>query len=121
MPPSYITIPRSEYLELTGEIKRSLQVCDAAANMRIALIAFERRLPESLKEKVMILILRHAVEVCEEISKFRVELLSFERHLGEFVDQELTPVHPPGHNDSQAAFRAAVEYSQGTRKPPPKR
>jgi len=120
MPPSYITIPRSDFLELTGEVRRSLQVCEAAANLRIALIAFERRLPESLKEKVMILILRHAVEACEEITKFRIELLSFERHLGEFVDQELTPVNPPGHNDSHAAFKAATDYAQGRKKAPPR-
>ena len=119
MPPSYITIPRSEYSDLAGEVKRSIEICDAAANMRVALIALERRFPDSLKEKTMMLLLRHVVESCESIARFRVELLSFERRLSEF-DQELTPVKPAGHSDSQAAFKAATEYAQGIKKPPPR-
>lgn len=131
MPPSYITIPRSEYASLLGEMKQSLQVCDGAANLRIALVALERRLPGSLKDKATVLLLRHVVEACEEIAKFRIELLSFERHLNEFANhdltpvrhitrEDLTPVDPPGHNDSQAAFKAATEYAQGIKKPPPR-
>jgi len=115
MPPSYITIPRSEYRDLLSEVRRGTEVCAEVAGLRVLLLALERRLPG--EEKVLLERVKDAVTSCDDVSRLRVELSAFERRLREF-EGELTPIRPPSRTDIQAAFENSSDFLLGKKKPP---
>jgi len=115
MPPDYITIPRSEWRALIREVKRGAEVCSEVGDLRIALLALERRLPPA--EKITVALVKHVAGVCEDVGRLVIELAALERRLREF-DQELTPVRPPSRIDIKQAFENSVDFASGKKKPP---
>lgn len=115
MPSDYITIPRNEYLALIREVKRGVEVCDGAGEMRLSLQALHGTLTACVNKKVSDA-LQRAIDSCGEVSRLRVELAALERKLRE-LDRELTPVRPPGRTDIEATFQASVEFARGEKKP----
>jgi hypothetical protein len=117
--PAYITIPKSEYQALLREVKRGAEVCGEVADLRIALLALVRHLPDT--DKILKGLAKHAADSCDEVSRLRVELAALDRRLQEF-DQELTPVRPPSRADIKAAFDNSSEFLTGKKKTvlPPK-
>lgn len=85
MPVSYITIPQGEYRALVREVKRGVEVCDEVGDLRVALLALGRHLPDV--EKVLRGLVRHAAESCDDVSRLRVELSALERRLREFEEK----------------------------------
>jgi hypothetical protein len=113
MPPSYVTIPKSEYEALLREVKRGVEVCGEVSALRVILQTLAGR----SVDKAIFAELKHAVEACSDVAGLRVELYALERRLREF-DQELTPVRPPSRTDIKAAFDNSSEFLAGRKKPP---
>ncbi len=110
----YITIPRSEYLDLLREVRRGIEVCGEVGRLRLALslLAKELELDAAPRAK-----LQSAIDQCEEVMRLRAEFAALERRLREF-DQEITPVRPPSRTDIKAAFDNSVDFARGVKKPP---
>lgn len=120
-PPSYITIPRSEYEALAREIRGSIEVCDTMVSLRGAMLALVGRLQAKIDQRP-ISILTRAIDMCERAIDTKLALFDLEQRLRQF-DQELTPVRPPSRTDIQTAFENSERFARDAgaalqRKPP---
>lgn len=115
MPPSYVTIQRSEYEALVREVKRGVEVCGEVSDLRLVLrLVADRMGGLDTTDKAL---LEDAIEACADVGRLRIELSVLERRLRE-LDQELTPLRPPSRTDIQAAFANSVDFATGKKKPP---
>jgi hypothetical protein len=115
-PPSYISIPRSEYEALAREVRGSIEACDSLVSLRGTMLALVGRLEAKIDQRPLAILTR-AIDACERAMDTKLALFDFEQRLRQF-DQELTPVRPPSRADIQQAFENSIEFASGKKKPP---
>jgi len=108
-PPGYITIPRSEYETILYALRVAAYSAQAegALHRRIGALA-----PRITPPRIDLAL---ALEASETLAR---AITRIERRLREY-DLEMTPIHPPSHEDIEAAFASSEEFAQRKKKPGP--